>query len=70
VLTDLKEINAEGANTVKNTVLEQAAVYVDPTFGQWGVSASEGPIVAAPSAPRATGVTGASQLSAGAAKYQ
>ncbi len=70
VLNDLKEINAEAADKVKNTVLEEAAVYVDPAFGQWGISSTQGPEVIAPAAPSASNVTGAARLSAGSATYQ
>jgi hypothetical protein len=70
VLNDLKELNAEAADSVKNTVLEQAAIYVDPAFGQWGVSSTEGPEVSAPIVPASSSVTGAKKISAGAANYQ
>ncbi|MGC2167554.1 MAG: hypothetical protein WA580_00460 [Acidimicrobiales bacterium] len=70
VLNDLKAINAQAADSVKNTLLEEAAIYVDPAFGLWGVSSTEGPEVFAPSVPPSSSVTGADKLSAGAANYQ
>jgi hypothetical protein len=70
VLNDLKTINAEAANSVKNTLLEQAAIYVDPAFGLWGVSSTQGPEVFAPSVPASSSVIGANELAAGAAHYQ
>ncbi|MGA2123250.1 MAG: hypothetical protein ABSG58_02375 [Acidimicrobiales bacterium] len=70
VLSDLRAINAQAADSVKNTLLEEAAIYVDPAFGLWGVSSTEGPEVFAPSAPPSSSVTGADKLSAGAANYQ
>ena len=63
-------INAQAADTVKNTLLEEAAIYVDPAFGLWGVSSTTGPEVFAPSVPSSSSVTGAGKLSAGAANYQ
>lgn len=70
VLNDLKEINAEAADSVKNTLLKHAAIYVDPAFGQWGVSSTAGPEVSAPIVPASSSVTGADKLSGGAANYQ
>ncbi|HEY1762594.1 MAG TPA: hypothetical protein VGG17_08390 [Acidimicrobiales bacterium] len=65
VLSDLQGLNAEAASTQKNQLLEEAAVYVDPAFGQWGASTT-GLGVLAGSSPAKSGVLGASSL-AGAA---
>lgn len=65
VLSDLQGLNAEAASTEKNQLLEEAAVYVDPAFGQWGTSTT-GPGILANTSPAKSGVTGASSL-AGAA---
>ena len=70
VLNDLKTLNAQAADAVKNSVLEEAAIYVDPAFGLWGVSSTEGPGVFAPSVPTSSNVTGAQKLSTGVANYQ
>jgi hypothetical protein len=70
VLSDLKAINAQAAESVKNTLLEEAAIYVDPAFGQWGVSSTQGPEVIAPVVPSSSSAIGADKLSAGAANYQ
>ncbi len=70
VLSDLKAINAQAAESVKNTLLEEAAIYVDPAFGQWGVSSTQGPEVFAPVVPSSSSAIGADKLSAGAANYQ
>lgn len=66
VLSDLQGLNAEAASTEKNQLLEEAAVYVDPAFGEWGTSTTTGPGVFASAAPAKSGVPGAKSL-AGAA---
>ncbi len=65
VLADLQSLNAEAASSEKNELLQEAAVYVDPAFGQWGVS-STGPGVLGSTSPAKSGVPGASRLSASA----
>lgn len=65
VLSDLQGLNAEAASTEKNQLLEEAAIYVDPAFGQWGTSTT-GLGILANASPAKSGVTGASSL-AGAA---
>lgn len=50
VLSDLRNLNASSATTVKNSLLYAAAVHVDPAFGRWGLNTT-GPQVFAPSAP-------------------
>jgi len=64
VLTDLQNLNASSANTLKNTILYAAAVHVDPAFGRWGQSQTSGLAVFVPAKPAARNVTGATQLSA------
>ncbi len=61
VITDIQSLNASAANVAKTTILEQAAVRVDPAFGTWSVTSS-GPAVVAPSAPSASDVNSASLL--------
>jgi hypothetical protein len=65
VLADLQGLNAEAASTQKNQLLKEAAVYVDPAFGQWGTTTT-GPGVFAGASPAKSGVLGSSSL-AGAA---
>lgn len=65
VLSDLQGLNAEAASTEKNQLLEEAAVYVDPAFGQWGTS-STGPGVFASASPAKSGVPGAKSLTGAA----
>ncbi|HQU27168.1 MAG TPA: hypothetical protein PLS29_09090 [Acidimicrobiales bacterium] len=69
VLNDLKNLNATAAASVKNTLLYEAAVHVDPAFGRWGL-ASSGPTVFSPATPSASDVTGASTLGGAAASYR
>ncbi len=69
VLNDLKNLNATAAASVKNTLLYEAAVHVDPAFGRWGL-ASAGPTVFSPATPAASEVTGTSSLGGGAASYR
>ena len=65
VLSDLQNLNAEAASTEKNQLLEEAAVYVDPAFGEWGTSTT-GPAILAGAAPAKGGVLGAARLAAAA----
>jgi hypothetical protein len=65
VLSDLQSLNAEAASTEKNQLLAEAAVYVDPAFGDWGTSTT-GPGVLAGASPTKSGVLGASRLTAAA----
>lgn len=65
VLSDLQSLNAEAASSEKNQLLEEAAVYVDPAFGQWGTTTT-GLGVFATTAPTKSGVSGASRLAAAA----
>jgi hypothetical protein len=69
VMSDLENINASSANTLKNTLLYQAAVHVDPAFGRWGL-ASAGPEVYAPSLPTKSDVTGVKELTATGSTYK
>jgi hypothetical protein len=69
VLSDLRSLNAEAADQVKVSLLSHAAVYVDPSFGQWGQNTT-GPEVFAPSVPSTANVTGAETLTSGPATYQ
>jgi hypothetical protein len=62
VLADVRSLNANSANTVKQDILYQAAIAVDPTFGRWGLAAS-GPTVFAPATPAAADVASAAVLS-------
>lgn len=61
VLSDVREQNASGANAISQDILYEAAVGVDPAFGQWGLSSSSGPGVFAPASPALKNVTGATQ---------
>jgi hypothetical protein len=69
VLTDLQNLNASAANSVKNDLLYEAAVHVDPAFGRWGLNTS-GPQVFAVATPAASDVTGAKDLAGSAATYK
>jgi hypothetical protein len=62
VLADVQSLNANSANTVKQDILYQAAIAVDPAYGRWGL-ASSGPTVYAPATPAAADVTSAAVLS-------
>lgn len=63
VLTDLQNLNAQSANTVKNSLLYAAAIHVDPSFGRWGLNTT-GPTVFAPAVPAKGDVIGVSPLNA------
>ncbi len=62
VLSDLQSLNAQAASGEKNQLLEEAAVYVAPAFGQWGIG-STGPQVFVTTVPATSTVPGASSLS-------
>ena len=47
VLSDVRNLNASSANSVRQTILKRAAVSIDPAYGRWGVGSS-GPSVFAP----------------------
>ena len=64
VLSDLQNLNATSASTLKNNLLYAAAVHVDPSFGRWGISQTAGVGVFAPTTPAKGDVTGATRLSA------
>ena len=69
VLSDLQNLNAQNADKVKSTLLYEAAIHVDPSFGRWGENTT-GPEVFAPSVPSAANVSGAGTLTSGASAYQ
>ena len=70
VFSDIQNLNAGSANTVKENILYRAAVAVDPAFGRWGLGPS-GPSVFAPATPAATNVDSASTLAtASTSNYQ
>ena len=69
VLADLQSLNATTASTVKNDLLVNAAIHVDPAFGLWGVS-SAGPGVFAPSTPPKGDVNSTTTLTAASATYK
>lgn len=69
VLTDLQNLNASAAAGVKNNLLLDAAVHVDPSFGRWGLDTS-GPEVFAASTPATSDVVGAKVLTGAAATYK
>lgn len=66
VLGDVKNQNADSANVVKEQILYDAAVAVDPAFGRWGANKS-GPTVFLPAVPAARNVASASTLTAASA---
>ena len=61
VLTDIRNLNASSAGTIKQTILSRAAVSIDPAYGRWG-QASAGPNVFAPALPSTNDVAAASSL--------
>ena len=70
VLSDLQNLNASSANTVKENILYRAAVAVDPAFGRWGLSSS-GPMVFAAATPSSTDVSSPVALTtAGTTSYK
>lgn len=70
VLADLRNANASSANTIKQDILYQDAISVDPAFGRWGLSTT-GPMVFAPGLPSSSEVTSVPTLtSASATPYK
>jgi hypothetical protein len=69
VLRDLENLNAASASDLRNALLYEAAVHVDPAFGRWGLS-SNGPSVFAPALPSVVGLTGAAQLASASSTYK
>ena len=61
VVSDLQALNASSANTLKQKLLYQAAIKVDPALGRWGLTSS-GPMVVAPATPPAADVNSTSLL--------
>lgn len=66
VLTDVRTLNAQSANNVKNELLYKAAIHVDPAFGQWTLSTA-GFAVLPPATLVTKNVLGSKQLTAPAA---
>jgi len=66
VLSDIQTSNANSANTVKQDILYQAAIAVDPAFGRWGLNTT-GPSVFAPATPSTGDVGSVSALTAASA---
>ena len=70
VLADVRNLNANAANTVKNDILNHAVIAVDPALGRWAFGAS-GPTVFVPALPSTADVTGSTTLTAPSAlNYQ
>jgi len=70
VLTDIQNLNATSANTVKGTILRRAAIVVEPAFGRWGLGAS-GPSLFAPAIPATLDVANVATLTkTGASSYK
>ncbi len=73
VLADVQNANATKATAVKASILYQAAVAIDPSFGRWGLK-STGPSVFAPATPRSADVGPARSITAlstaGASTYK
>ena len=63
VLADLRNLNASSANTVKDNILYQASVAIDPALGRWGLSSS-GPMVFPPATPSTKDVSAPTILAA------
>ncbi len=61
VLTDVRDLNAVGADRVRSQVVDRAAIAVDPALGQW-ILGSTGLTVSVPTLPASSAVTGASTL--------
>lgn len=68
VVNDVRTQNASSANAVEKTLEYEAAVYVDPSLGRWGLDTT-GPRVFAPALPPTNDVLGSSALSGAAAQY-
>lgn len=61
VLSDVRNLNANSANLLKNDILNRAVIAVDPALGRWGLGTS-GPSVFAPALPPTSDVSGSSTL--------
>lgn len=61
VLADIQALNATTARTQQQRILFNAAVSINPAFGQWGL-ASNGPAVFATSKPATSDISAASLL--------
>lgn len=68
VLSDIRNLNATSASTMRQQILYRAAVGVDPAYGRWGLAQS-GPMVFAPALPATQDVVPAA-LSGAAAIYK
>lgn len=68
VLTDVRNQNASSANNIEKSLEFQAAVYVDPALGRWGLDTT-GPRVFAPALPATGTVLGATSLAGAASTY-
>jgi len=69
VVSDVRSQNASSANGIEKSLEYQAAVYVDPAMGRWGLD-STGPRVFAPALPSTSTVLGATSLRGTPANYQ
>jgi len=71
VVSDVQNVNATSASTIKQNILYAAAVSVDPAFGRWGLNQTTGPGVFAPALPATSSVVSPGSLSAAnKQKYQ
>lgn len=61
VLSDIESANASAANVVKENILYEAAIAVDPAFGRWGLNTS-GPGVFVSAVPSTSDVNAATVL--------
>jgi hypothetical protein len=68
VLADVQSQNASTANTEEESILDRAAIDVDPAFGQWALE-STGPTVIVPSLPAKVDVTGTKSLTTRVTTY-
>lgn len=68
VVSDVRTQNASSANNIEKSLEYQAAVYVDPALGRWGLDTT-GPRVFVPALPAASSVLGATSLSGSPASY-
>ena len=68
VVTDVRNQNASSANNIEKSLEYQAAVYVDPALGRWGLDTT-GPRVFAPALPATGTVLGATSLVGAASTY-
>ncbi len=69
VLADLQSLNAATAGELKDNLLYNAAIHVDPAFGVWGVS-SAGPGVFAPTTPPKSDVKSTKTLTSASVTYK